>query len=58
MKNVYKANTKNYFKLLDKGIKPLFPTMILSHSVKYLIVDKNREFFQYSIKKGMSITPT
>lgn len=51
MKKVYKANTGNYFKLIDKGIKPLFPVMILSHSVKYLIVDKNKEFFQYSTTK-------
>lgn len=39
-----KASKKNYFKLLNKGYIPLFKSHIISHSVKYFILTKDKYF--------------
>lgn len=46
-----KANTKMYKKLIERGFKPLFPTMILSHSVKYFGIYKKDKIFINLAKK-------
>lgn len=51
LKKVIKATSKNYQKLINKGIFPLFPVFKISHNVKYLVIDKNNEYFSYSETK-------
>lgn len=50
MKSYIEANVKNYKKLIKKGYKPAFPTMVISPSVKFFIITKDN-FFMNSNKK-------
>lgn len=49
---IIKASVKAYKKLIDKGLKPLFPTMKLSSSVKYFVIyKKDKTFMNLKSKK-------
>lgn len=51
MKNIFKANKTNYFKLINKGFKPLDKTHVISSSVKYFLLFKKDKTFIFLNKK-------